>query len=112
MEVYAAYGEYADAEIGRLIKAVEGLDKWTNTLIFYILGDNGASAEGGPNGAFNEAGVLNHREEELADVMQHIEELGSPYSYNHYAIGWRLREIRLSPGQNRLPRITAGRGTG
>jgi arylsulfatase A-like enzyme len=90
MEVYAAYGEYADAEIGRLIKAVEGLGQMDNTLIFYILGDNGASAEGGPNGAFNEAGVLNHREEELADVMQHINELGSPYSYNHYAIGWAI----------------------
>ena len=90
MEVYAAFGEYADAEIGRLLGAVDDLGQTDNTLIFYILGDNGASAEGGPNGAFNEAGVINHREEELADVMKHMDDLGGPYSFNHYAIGWAI----------------------
>ena len=90
MEVYAAFGEYADAEIGRLLGAVDDLGQTDNTLIFYILGDNGASAEGGPNGAFNEAGVINHREEELGDVMKHMDDLGGPYSFNHYAIGWAI----------------------
>lgn len=90
MEVYAAFGEYADAEIGRLLGAVDDLGQTENTLIFYILGDNGASAEGGPNGAFNEAGVINHREEELGDVMKHLDDLGGPYSFNHYAIGWAI----------------------
>jgi len=90
MEVYAAYGEYVDTEIGRLIQALEDLGRMDNTLVFYILGDNGASAEGGPEGAFNEGGVMNHREEELADVMKHIDDLGGPYSYNHYARGWAI----------------------
>lgn len=90
MEVYAGFGEYADAEIGRLLRAVDDLGQTDNTLIFYILGDNGASAEGGPNGAFNEAGVINHREEELGDVMKHLDDLGGPYSFNHYAIGWAI----------------------
>ena len=90
MEVYAGFGEYADAEIGRLLGAVDDLGQTDNTLIFYILGDNGASAEGGPNGAFNEAGVINHREEELGDVMKHMDDLGGPYSFNHYAIGWAI----------------------
>lgn len=90
MEVYAAYGEYTDTEIGRLVQAIADMGQLDNTLVFYILGDNGASAEGGPNGAFNEGGVINHREEELADVMKHIDNLGSPYSYNHYARGWAI----------------------
>jgi len=90
MEVFAGYGEYTDAEIGRLVQAIGDLGQLDKTLIFYILGDNGASAEGGPSGSFNEGGVLNHREEELADVMKHIDDLGSPYAYNHYARGWAI----------------------
>ncbi|MFA5906238.1 MAG: sulfatase-like hydrolase/transferase, partial [Desulfobacula sp.] len=74
----------------RLIKTVSDLGQLDNTLIFYILGDNGASAEGGPNGSFNELGFMNHRIEELGDVMKHIDQIGSPYSYNHYAIGWAI----------------------
>src|SRR6187431_2917873 len=59
MEVFAGYGEYADAEIGRLIQAIEDLGQLDNTLIFYELGDNGASAEGTMNGLFNEMTYFN-----------------------------------------------------
>src|ERR1019366_1159627 len=54
MEVFAAYGEFADYEAGRLVKSIEDMGQMDNTLIFYIVGDNGASAEGGMNGLFNE----------------------------------------------------------
>jgi arylsulfatase A-like enzyme len=53
MEVFAGFGEYADHEIGRLIEAIRNLGQLDNTLVFYIVGDSGASAEGGMNGVFN-----------------------------------------------------------
>ena len=59
MEVFAGFGEYADDEIGRLVQAIEDLGQLDNTLIFYIVGDNGASAEGGMNGLFNEMTYFN-----------------------------------------------------
>ena len=59
MEVFAGYGEFADHEVGRLIQAIEDMGQMDNTLVFYILGDNGASAEGGMNGLFNEATYFN-----------------------------------------------------
>ena len=59
MEVFAGYGEFADHEVGRLIQAIDDLGQLDNTLIFYILGDNGASAEGGMNGLFNEGTYFN-----------------------------------------------------
>ena len=62
MEVFAGFGEYTDTEIGRLVKAIEDMGQLDNTLIFYIVGDNGASAEGGMNGMFNESDLLQRRE--------------------------------------------------
>ncbi len=59
MEIFAGFGEYADTEIGRLIQAVEQTGQMDNTLIFYIVGDNGTSAEGGMNGLFNEMTYFN-----------------------------------------------------
>src|SRR5438093_6044832 len=59
MEVFAGFGEYADAEIGRLIQAIEATGQLDNTLVFYIVGDNGASAEGGMVGLFNEMTYFN-----------------------------------------------------
>ena len=61
MEVFAGFGEYADTEIGRLITAIEETGQLDNTLIFYIIGDNGASAEGGMNGLFNEMHLFQRR---------------------------------------------------
>ncbi len=90
MEIFAGFGEYADFEAGRLVKAIEDLGQLENTLIFYIAGDNGASAEGGMNGLFNEGTYFNGVPESVADVLKHLDELGGPNSYNHYAAGWAV----------------------
>ena len=90
MEVYAGFGEYADTEIGRLIRTIEDLGQADNTLIFYIAGDNGASAEGGMNGLFNENSYFNGVRESVPEILKHYDELGSPMSYGHYAAGWAV----------------------
>lgn len=90
MEVFAGFGEYADHEIGRVTQAFEDLALLDNTLVFYIVGDNGASAEGGMNGLFNEMTYFNGQKEEVAEVIKHIDELGGPNTYNHYAAGWAV----------------------
>jgi arylsulfatase A-like enzyme len=90
MEVFAAYGEYADTEIGRLVEAIKDIGQLDNTLIFYIVGDNGASAEGGMNGMFNEMTYFNGLQESVEDVLKHYDELGGPNTYSHYAAGWAV----------------------
>ena len=90
MEVYAGFGEYADAEIGRLVGAVEEMGQMDNTLVFYIVGDNGASAEGGMNGLFNEMTYFNGVSENVKDILKRYDELGSPTTYGHYAAGWAV----------------------
>jgi len=90
MEVFAAFGEYADAEIGRLIQAIEATGQLDNTLVFYIVGDNGASAEGGMNGLFNEYTYFNGVHETVQDILKHYDELGGPTTYPHYAAGWAV----------------------
>ncbi|MGA3114111.1 MAG: arylsulfatase [Syntrophobacteraceae bacterium] len=90
MEVFAGFGEYTDTEIGRLVKAIEDMGQLDNTLIFYIVGDNGASAEGGMNGMFNEMTYFNGVNETVQDVLKHYDELGGPNTYSHYAAGWAV----------------------
>lgn len=90
MEVFAGYGEYADFEVGRLLDVIDGLGQLENTLVFYIVGDNGASGEGTMNGLFNEATYFNGVPESVGDILKRIDELGSPTSYNHYAAGWAV----------------------
>jgi arylsulfatase len=90
MEVFAGYGEYADTEIGRLVKSIEEIGQLDNTLIFYIVGDNGASAEGGMVGLYNEMTYFNGVHESVADILKHYDELGGPSTYNHYAAGWAV----------------------
>ncbi len=90
MEVFAGFGEYADTEIGRLIHAIEATGQLDNTLIFYIVGDNGASAEGGMVGLFNEMSYFNGVNETVQDVLKHYDELGGPSTYPHYAAGWAV----------------------
>jgi arylsulfatase len=90
MEVFAGYGEYADAEIGRLVKSIEDMGEMDNTLFFYIVGDNGASAEGGFVGLFNESTYFNGITENVSDILKRMDELGGPLSYNHYAAGWAV----------------------
>jgi arylsulfatase A-like enzyme len=90
MEVYAGFLEHTDYHLGRLLDAVADLDLLDDTLVFAMVGDNGASAEGTINGTFNElismngAGAL-----ETPEFMaSRIEEFGTPSAYNHFAVGW------------------------
>jgi arylsulfatase len=90
MEVFAGYGEYADTEIGRLVQAIEASGQLDNTLVFYIVGDNGASAEGGMVGLYNEMTYFNGVHETVPDILKHYDDLGSAKTYNHYAAGWAV----------------------
>ena len=88
---YAGFGEMADYEIGRLIQAIADLGQLDNTLVFYIVGDNGASAEGGMNGLFNEITYFNGvQRDRWRDSFKRIDELGGPMAYSHYAAGWAV----------------------
>jgi len=90
MEVYAGFLEYADHHVGRLIDALKKLNQLDNTLIYYIIGDNGASAEGTLNGTYNELINFNGGAalETPEFLMARLDKLGGPESYNHYAVGW------------------------
>jgi arylsulfatase len=90
MEVYAAFLEHTDHHVGRLIDAIEALGGLDNTLVYVIVGDNGASAEGTLNGAFNEMSSFNGMAElETPEFMVSVlDKFGSPESYNHYSVGW------------------------
>jgi arylsulfatase len=90
MEVYAGYLEYADHHVGLLLDALEEIGELDNTLVYVIIGDNGASAEGTMTGTTNEAFTINHMTEIETDdyKIAHKDDLGTPRSYNHYAIGW------------------------
>ena len=90
MEIFAGFGEYADTEIGRLVDAIQGTGQLDNTLIFYIVGDNGTSAEGGMNGLFNEMTYFNGVEESVPEILKHYDQLGGPLSYPHMAAGWAV----------------------
>jgi len=90
MEVYSAFGEYADNEIGRLFAAVGETGELDNTLIFYILGDNGTSAEGGMNGMFNEMSYFNDVGETVQEMLKHYDDWGSSSTYPHMAAGWAI----------------------
>jgi len=88
MEVYAGFAEHTDAQILRLIETLEEIDEFDNTLFIYIAGDNGASAEGGLDGTFNELMALNGIPQDLEDVLPRLDDLGSPKAFNHYPVGW------------------------
>lgn len=88
MEVYAAALSHSDHQMGRVVDAIEELGQLDNTLVIYIQGDNGASAEGGPNGLLNEMTFFNAIPEEFSEVKRRMDELGGPTTFNHYPIGW------------------------
>ena len=90
MEVYAGFLEHTDHQVGRLIDAIDDLGVLDNTLIYYIIGDNGASAEGTVNGAFNELANFNGMAAlETPELMlSKMDSFGGPDSYNHYSVGW------------------------
>jgi arylsulfatase A-like enzyme len=90
MEVYAGFLEHTDYHVGRLIDTLDNLGILDDTIIYYMIGDNGASAEGTLNGAFNELANFNGMAalETPEFMLSKMEEFGSPSSYNHYAVGW------------------------
>ena len=90
MEVYAGFLEYTDHHVGRLIDGLEKLGILDDTLVYYIIGDNGASAEGGINGCFNEMSYFNGLQslETPEYLSERLDKLGGTESYNHYAVGW------------------------
>jgi arylsulfatase A-like enzyme len=90
MEVYAGFLEHTDHHVGRLIEALTDLGVLDDTLVYYILGDNGASAEGTINGTFNELMSLNGAGalETVEAMTSHVDEFGTASAYNHYAVGW------------------------
>ncbi|MEB3983030.1 arylsulfatase [Mycobacterium sp. 663a-19] len=90
MEIYAGFMEQTDHEVGRVIDAIDDLGVLDDTLIYYIIGDNGASAEGTPVGCFNEMTTLNGMPgiETTEFLLSKIDDFGTPDAYNHYAVGW------------------------
>ena len=88
MEVYAAALAHADYQIGRVVDAIDDLGELDNTLVIYIQGDNGASAEGSRQGLLNEMTFFNAVPEPFEEVLRRMDELGGPMTFNHYPIGW------------------------
>ena len=89
VDVFAAYVAYTDYEIGRVIQAVEDMGKLDNTLIIYINGDNGTSAEGQLIGTPNEVAMFNGVQVPVADQLKYFYDAwGSDKTYNHMAVGW------------------------
>jgi arylsulfatase len=90
METYAGFAEHTDNEIGRLYSAIEEIGQVDNTLFIYIVGDNGASAEGQMNGTFNEMSFFNAAPETVADMLEHYDEWGGESTYPHFPAGWAV----------------------
>ena len=90
MEVYAGFMEHTDHHVGRLVDSLRDLGVLEDTLVYYVIGDNGASAEGTVNGTFNESFTFNGANalETPEMLAAKIDELGTPSANNHYAVGW------------------------
>ncbi len=88
MEVYAAALAHMDHQINRILDAIEGTGEMDNTLVIYLMGDNGASAEGSPDGLLNEMTFFNNIPVPFEDTYARIDELGGPNTFGHYPIGW------------------------
>ena len=91
-EIFAAYAEITDHEIGRVVQAIEDLGVMDNTLIIYITGDNGSSANGGPGGRFNSLYTYNQIPETLEDQLKHLDEFGGPHSDMTPPMGWAIAD--------------------
>jgi arylsulfatase A-like enzyme len=88
VEVFAAYAAYSDYEIGRVVKALEEAGQLDNTLVIYINGDNGTSAEGGPTGTPNEVAFFNGVSVPVEAQMKFYDVWGTEQTYNHMSAGW------------------------
>jgi arylsulfatase A-like enzyme len=89
-EVFAGFAEYTDHEVGRLLDAIKEIGELDNTLVIYIVGDNGSSAEGTMTGIFNEMTAANMEPEKFDDVYKSMDDWGGPMTYPHYACGWAV----------------------
>ena len=87
MEVYAGFLTHTDEQVGRVLDAIEALGELDDTIVL-VMSDNGASAEGGPHGSFNENYFFNLVPESLEENLRRIDELGGPNAHNHYPWGW------------------------
>ncbi|MEZ4715297.1 MAG: arylsulfatase [Caldilineaceae bacterium] len=87
MEVFAGFLEHCDYQFGRILETLATIGELDNTLIM-VIPDNGASSEGGVNGAFNEMSSFNYYWETMEDILPKMDQLGGPSSYNHYPWGW------------------------
>ncbi|TWU19919.1 Arylsulfatase precursor [Allorhodopirellula heiligendammensis] len=87
-ENFAGFFAHTDHEVGRLLDAVKELPDADNTLVMYIVGDNGASSEGGPDGTLNEIKGLNGINTPIGDIIKNLDKLGGPESEPHYPVGW------------------------
>lgn len=90
METFAGFAEHTDDEVARLIQALEAIGEMENTLFFYVIGDNGASAEGGPMGSLNEVMALNGIISKAEEMIPHLDSWGAANTYPHFAVGWAL----------------------
>jgi arylsulfatase len=88
METFAGFASHTDHEIGRLIDALEQMGELDNTLLFFIAGDNGSSAEGGPDGTYNEMLALNGIVSDVSSQLKHIDDWGDASTFPHFAVGW------------------------
>jgi arylsulfatase A-like enzyme len=88
MEAFAGFAEHTDDQVGRLVQALEEMGELDNTIFLYVVGDNGCSAEGGPQGAYNEMMALNGIQADVNQMLSHIDDWGSPTTFPHFAIGW------------------------
>ena len=89
-EVFGGFLEQTDHEVGRLIATIEEIGDMDNTLIFYIAGDNGTSAEGGFVGMYNEMTYFNNVTEKVEDLLPLIDKWGGPETFPHMAAGWAV----------------------
>ena len=91
-EVFAGFLDMTDHETGRVIQAIEDMGELDNTLIFYIAGDNGTSAEGGMGGLYNEMTYFNGvaKGSDIDFMMEHYDDWGGPNTYPHMAAGWAV----------------------
>jgi arylsulfatase A-like enzyme len=87
-ENYADFLEHTDYEVGRLVDALKEMGELENTLVIYIIGDNGSSAEGSLTGTINEIMTLNGFQPEFDQIIHRIDEIGLPGTSPHYAVGW------------------------
>jgi arylsulfatase A-like enzyme len=88
METYAGFAEHTDYHAGRFVDALEEMGVLDNTLLFYVAGDNGASAEGNLYGTFNEMAAINTGSVPVEENLAHYDDIGTVMAYNHYPVGW------------------------